>query len=146
MEDSPTVQTRTRQIYDYVTAGEPSKGLRIAWQAEMKKKYMDDFIFLLNCAHAAMRSRSLAAQTSQRYGRYLRMARKLPNYHQSIESGCWYSWAEQARQKDRLDIALKMYKLGKKLDQIESKDHTALVEDRISAIAAQIKAKKSRKP
>ncbi len=111
-----SVATVTSRIYNYILEGRPSKALAVAASYQKIPEYRKDLMFCLNCAVAAVRSKSAVTLTTQTPRYYRALARKANGYDSLVEATVWEANAAVAVIKGDLPAALKMYKWALALD------------------------------
>jgi hypothetical protein len=97
------------QVADYVTAGQPSKALKVVARYIKNSDYNCSLFFCLNATLAVVRSRQPHVTRRRLLVRYLKYVEKCPEYHKDTEGNFWYMQAAVASMQKRPTEALMMY-------------------------------------
>jgi hypothetical protein len=138
-----SVATVTSRIYRHVLDGRPSKALSVAASYQKLPEYRKDLMFCLNCAVAAVRSKSAVLLPTQTPRYYRALARKATGYDSLVEANVWESSAANAIVKGDLPAALKMYQWALELDSGKYRRNS--VERQVEKLQQEIKARKKAK-
>lgn len=138
-----SVATVTSRIYRYILDGRPSKALSVAASYQKLPEYRKDLMFCLNCAVAAVRSKSAVTLTTQTPRYYRALARKADGYDELVEANVWEANAAISIIKGDLPAALKMYQWALQLDPGKYRQNS--VTRQIEKLEQEIKARRKAK-
>jgi hypothetical protein len=142
MDTTAKVADVTSKICSLILSGKPSKGLAMAARYHRKKAFRGDLMFTLNCAHAAVRSKSKVASTTRKVTMYRSLAKKCEAYNSTIEANFWHMNAGNAELRDNLPAALKMYSWVLELDP--RKDRHGIISKYKERIEAELERRKKK--
>ena len=100
----------TERMCSLILGSKPSEALALGMKYYKLVAFRNNAIFVLNCAHAAIRSKSKITNMAHRAARYRVQAKKCANYDPGIEANFWHAYAENAELRKNLPAALTMYR------------------------------------